>query len=405
MTHPPFDLYQDILISVDNSEHSRCAEHLGVMIGQASQAAITGLHVYSGRFHQLRFKILEEHLPDKYQKEEVLDYQRRIHSVLIERGLELISLEYMKHLKDTCAQRGVVFKEVLIDGKNSDAIIDQSASHDLVVLGALGMGAVENGTRLGSNSRRVIDTVHTDVLITRKSCDLRNIVAAIDGSDYSYKIVERAASMVKALDATLTIVTCYDPGLHRVVFKALADVLSEQAGKVFKFNEQEQLHNHVIDRSLENLYKKNLERAQQLAEPYGIAIKTELLRGKPYLMVSEKLQEMNADLCVVGRFGMHRGNYARIGSTAERIVEIAPTNVLIMSLDDGNQGRSEPSMPRAVQDIPHDTLVWNEDAKKRLENIPKFARPMAVLAIERYAREHRITLITPEVMKEVRGHP
>jgi len=402
MTQPVLNLYHTILIPVDNSEHSRCAEHYGVMIGLASQAKITGLHVYSGRFHQVRFKILEEHLPDKYQKEEVLEYQRRIHSVLIERGLELISLEYMKRLKDACEQQGVFFREMLIDGKNSDSMIDQATTHDLVIMGALGMGTIDNGVLLGSNSRRVLSTVTTDVLIARKMCDLKSIVVGIDGSDYSNKIVERAAQMARAFDASLTIVTCYDPGLHRVVFKSLADVLSEQAGKVFKFNEQEQLHNQVIDCSLENLYRRNLEKARQIAEPYGIVIKTELLRGKPYLMINEKLRETNADLCVVGRFGIHKGKYSRLGSTAERIVEIAPTNVLIMSLNSGDHELFTPSKSQEIMDTPHDTLAWSEEATQRLQNIPTFARPMAVLAIERYAKEHHITLITPEVMKEAR---
>jgi len=399
-----FNMYKKILIPVDNSEHSRCAEHLGVIIGKTSQAKITGLHVYSSQFHQLRFKLLEEHLPDKYQHEEVLDYQRRVHSVLIDRGLELISLEYMKHMKDACVQQGIIFKEELIDGKNADVIIDLAASHDLVILGALGMGAVSNGTRLGSNSRRVVSTVHSDVLITRKSCELKNIVVTIDGSNYSEKIVQKAAQMAKAFDATLTIMTCFDPGLHSVVFKSLTEVLSKQAGKVFKFNEQKQLHNQVIDQSLENLYIQNLEKAQKLAEPYEIALKTELLRGKPYLVISEKLRDMNADLCIVGRFGMHRGKYACIGSTAERIVEVAPTNVLVMSLDNGVLETSAPEEPQKVMDGPYETLIWDDEAKKRLENIPVFARPMAVLAIERYAREHHINLITPEVMMEARNH-
>jgi hypothetical protein len=47
-------------------------------------------------------------------------------------------------------------------------------------------------------------------------------------------------------------------------------------------------------------------------------------------------------------------------------------------------------------------LLWSDDAKKRLENVPKFARPMAVMAIERYAKEHKITTITPDVMNAAR---
>ena len=47
-------------------------------------------------------------------------------------------------------------------------------------------------------------------------------------------------------------------------------------------------------------------------------------------------------------------------------------------------------------------VSWNDDAKLRLENIPKFARPMAILAIERYAKEQGIKTITPDVMKKAR---
>ncbi len=57
--------YKNILISVDNSEDSRSAETIGVSLGKLLNAKITGLHAYSGMFHQFRFKILEEHLPDK----------------------------------------------------------------------------------------------------------------------------------------------------------------------------------------------------------------------------------------------------------------------------------------------------------------------------------------------------
>jgi len=34
--------------------------------------------------------------------------------------------------------------------------------------------------------------------------------------------------------------------------------------------------------------------------------------------------------------------------------------------------------------------------------VPSFARPMAMLSIERYARENGLTTITPEVMEQAR---
>jgi len=47
-------------------------------------------------------------------------------------------------------------------------------------------------------------------------------------------------------------------------------------------------------------------------------------------------------------------------------------------------------------------LVWNSDAKERLKRVPFFARQMAVKAVERFAREHKIQIITPEVMAKTR---
>jgi hypothetical protein len=51
---------------------------------------------------------------------------------------------------------------------------------------------------------------------------------------------------------------------------------------------------------------------------------------------------------------------------------------------------------------PHYTLTWSEAAQARLQRLPAFARGMVARGVERYAREHSIPLITPEVMQIVR---
>jgi nucleotide-binding universal stress UspA family protein len=81
-------MYQHIAVAVDNSGYSQYAEELAVNLARVFLGDLTGYQVYSGKFHRMRFQALEEYLPSQYQKEQVLEYQRRIHSVLIERGLE-----------------------------------------------------------------------------------------------------------------------------------------------------------------------------------------------------------------------------------------------------------------------------------------------------------------------------
>jgi radical SAM protein with 4Fe4S-binding SPASM domain len=121
-------------------------------------------------------------------------------------------------------------------------------------------------------------------------------------------------------------------------------VLFREAGQVFRFQEQEQFHTMIIDQSL----------------------CTEA--GKGYY-----------DLVVVGRFGMHRGRYDPIGSNASRVAEQAPVNVLITGKGGGASPSGEAVEPATVPVEWAPALVWTEEARARLEKVPSFARPMALL--------------------------
>lgn len=48
------------------------------------------------------------------------------------------------------------------------------------------------------------------------------------------------------------------------------------------------------------------------------------------------------------------------------------------------------------------TLTWTVEAQTRLKLVPGFARGMVIKGVERYARERGKTVITPELMQEVR---
>jgi radical SAM protein with 4Fe4S-binding SPASM domain len=48
------------------------------------------------------------------------------------------------------------------------------------------------------------------------------------------------------------------------------------------------------------------------------------------------------------------------------------------------------------------TLTWSAAAQDRLQRLPSFARGMVAKGVERYAQEHGISLITPEIMQIVR---
>ena len=48
------------------------------------------------------------------------------------------------------------------------------------------------------------------------------------------------------------------------------------------------------------------------------------------------------------------------------------------------------------------TLEWSQSARERLKRLPSFARGMVARSVERYANEHHVNLITPEMMQDVR---
>ncbi|MEN6609460.1 MAG: universal stress protein [Methanoregulaceae archaeon] len=402
-------MYSTITVAVDNSPCSEYAEDITLQVAISGKTPVTGIHAYTGKFHQARFRALENHLPEKYRSEEELNRQRDIHSVLIGRGLELISLEYMKRLSDACRAGGVAFTEKIVDGKNADVIVSASDETGLTVMGADGIGRTEGIPGLGSTTRRMLRHGKGDLLVVRKRVRIGSILAGVDGSPEAFAMAGKASDLARSLGATLTIAAAYDPGLHRTVFGSLSATLSKEAGNVFKFSEQEKLHNDIIDRSLADLYSRHLETAVAIAREHGTCAKTILEQGKPFLVLCTLAKELGSDLVVVGHSGMHRSRYADIGSNTERVAELAGTNVLVVrncaagstpsgwETDTGNESSGgDTTAPEKTE------IHWNADAKKRLEKVPGFARPMAILAIERYAKERGISEITPDVMNAAR---
>jgi nucleotide-binding universal stress UspA family protein len=402
-------MYTSIAVAIDNSPCSGYAENLALQLARPGKIPVAGVHAYTGKFHQARFQALEPHLPEKYQAEDVLSHQRDIHSVLIGRGLELISLEYMKRLGDACRAAGIPFTETIADGKNADVVIGASEEGRLMVMGAEGLGRVEGISGLGSTTRRVLRHGKGDLLIAKREGPIRSLLAGVDGSAGAFAMAGTAADLARSLGATLTIAAAFDPGLHRTVFGSLSATLSQEAGNAFRFSEQEGLHNEIIDRSLADLYSRHLKKAAAIAQEHGVVTQTRLLQGKPFYVLCRLAEELGSDLIMVGHSGMHRSRYSDIGSNTERVADMASANVLVVRDPAAETGRTAEGRrvdspgPETGTDIPgKPAMAWNDDAKKRLENVPKFAQPMAILAIERYAKEHSITTITPEVMHAAR---
>ncbi|MBI3271029.1 MAG: universal stress protein [Planctomycetes bacterium] len=386
-------MYKKILVPVDNSDHSSAAVEIAVAVARAFGASLVGSHAYAAKLHDIRFKQMEYTLPDEYLEERELERQRKIHDSLITLGLRLVSDCYIDPLLKKAAEAGVAASARTYDGRNFQVIVDdlRSGDCDLVVLGALGMGATRD-SQLGSVCERVVRRVRVDTLVVKDVRPLAEqtgaIIVGVDGSPQSFAGLLTALELGKALARPVEAVAVYDPYLHYTVFNGVVKVLDEKASKIFRFKEQEKLHEEIIDTGLAKIYQSHLQVAKALAADKGVDLKTTLLDGKAFDRVLQYVRREKPWLLVLGRIGVHSDDEMDIGSNTENLLRLANVNVLLSS------GKHVPATDvKAAASI-----VWTDEAKKRMERVPVHVRGIAQTAIHRYAMERGHSVVTNVVI-------
>src|SRR5919106_5894435 len=279
-------MYKRMFVPVDNSEHSNRCVDVGITWAKLFGATLVGSHVYAAKMHDYRFKQMEYTLPEEYQDEKELERQRKIHDSLIAMGLQLISDSYLDVMERRCHELGIPYERRTYDGRTFQPLVDdvRASQYDLVIIGALGMGAVKDSL-LGSVCERVVRRVATDTLVVK---DVRSwqeqqtggIMVGIDGSPQSFAALKAATALAKAFHRPVEAVAVYDPYLHYAMFNSIVGVLSDQAAKIFRFKEQEQLHEEIIDTGLARIYQSHLEIAKKVAAEAGVDLAITLLDGK-----------------------------------------------------------------------------------------------------------------------------
>src|ERR671931_917764 len=389
-------MFRKIYVPVDNSDYSNRAIDLAVELGRAFGARLTGCHVYAARLHDYRFKQMEYTLPEEYKDETELERQRKIHDSLIAMGLQLISESYLDVMKAKAEAAGLSFTAKMMDGKHYKALIEDCAAsdYDLVVMGALGMGAVKD-SQLGSVTERFVRKVKRDTLIVRSTDSLRDaqgaIVVGLDGSPQSFHGLKIGIALSRALGRPLQAVAVYDPYLHYAMFNGIVGVLSEKASKIFRFKEQEQLHEEIIDTGLAKIYQSHLEIARKLAAEDGVDLGITLLDGKCYEKILTFARKERPWLLILGRVGVHSDEHeVDLGSNTENLLRLAPCNVLLTG------GTFYPPLDVKAEEI----ISWTEEAEARMERVPPAVKGVARTALLRYAIEQGHTVITNKVIDE-----
>jgi nucleotide-binding universal stress UspA family protein len=432
-------IYSEILVPVDNSMESDLSIDRAIELCPEG-GAITGTHVYAARLHDVRFRQLEVGLPAQFQEPAEIRRQRKIHDKLIEKGLQLISDSFLDQMDLRCREAGVALRRQLLEGINFEEIVNEAnagegrlpsligfdpniadkydgggtvrsdvaineqgrlvaedeeqdeklagssgRSYDLVVIGAHGLGR-QPFSQLGGVVARAVRGIRKDVLIVRNDRPIRggSFMVCIDGSAYSYKAMRIALRLAQQHGARLHVCSAFDVEYHHVVFHNIKDVLSAQASKIFKFEEQEELHNNIIDKGLARLAKANLKRASVMASEFpDVQVEWQVLVGKPFQVVLQWAEEVNPSLLVLSRHGAHRIDGTQMGSQAENLVRLAPCNTLVIGTTDVRADE----IPWIEEDG-EKGLEWAPEAEVRIQRVPPFALGIARKAVEEYVLEY-----------------
>ena len=436
-------MYREIFVPVDNSAHSDWAVDRAIELCRRSDGRITGNHVYAARLHDVRFRQLETGLPARFQTPEEIKKQRKIHDKLIEKGLQLIADSFLDQLGKRCEAAGVWLTRQLLEGINYEEIVNEvnrgagrlpgligfdpdrasgydggdkvrsdvkvgengrlvaedddaaarlagtsGRQYDLLAIGAHGLGR-QSYSQLGGVVSRVVRGIEKDVLLVRDDRPFEGgrFLVCVDGSSYSYRAMHAALELAQAFGGSLYVCSAFDVEYHHVVFHNIKDVLSYQASKVFKFEEQEELHNNIIDKGLLKLCQANLKRAEVMAQEFpDVPIKTQILVGKPFQVIMQWVEEIKPSLLLLARHGAHRIDGTELGSQAENLVRLAPCNVVLA----GTGGVRPEDIPWIEEDGVAG-LPWAPEAEVRILRMPPFAQGIARRAVEEYVLEQ-----TPE---------
>ncbi|MEX0893778.1 MAG: universal stress protein [Gemmatimonadota bacterium] len=434
-------MYRELYVPVDNSSLSHAAVERAIELASSSGGTITASHVYAARLHDVRFRQLETGLPARFQTPDEIKRQRKIHDKLIEKGLQLISDSFLDTTSRRCVEAGVSVRRQLLEGINYEEIAREvnggegrlpsligfdpniadkydggdrvrgdvqigengrliaedeeqeerlagssGRSYDLLCIGAHGIGR-QPYSQLGGVASRVLRSVARDVLLVREEerpLKGGDWIVCIDGSAYSYKALRIALEMAAEYGATLHVCSAFDVEYHHVVFGNIKDVLSVQASKVFKFEEQEELHNNIIDKGLLKLCQANLKRAEVMASEHpDVEVKTQILVGKPFQCIMQWIEELEPSLLVLARHGSHRIEGTEMGSQAENLCRLAPCSVLLVGTRDVR--------PEEIPWIEEDGfagLEWAPEAEVRILRVPPFALGIARRAVEEFVLDN-----------------
>jgi len=139
--------------------------------------------------------------------------------------------------------------------------------------------------------------------------DIKKILIATDGSEFTKPAIERGIHLAKLLGAKVTALYVVEP----------VPLTSIPADTSVVFS---------VHASLENEGKKAVEEVKKLGDEVGVEVTTIITEGSPEKKILEAAADH--DLIVIGTLGRSGLSKLFMGSVAEHVTRYAPVPVLVV---------------------------------------------------------------------------
>jgi len=140
--------------------------------------------------------------------------------------------------------------------------------------------------------------------------NVKKILIATDGSDYSMRAAELGISAAKLLGAEITVVYVIDT------------VVLDQIARAAERDDAE--------KELKQDGQRYVKYIVALAEKEGLKVASLVTKGRPFEQIVHLAKGLGANLIVKGTYGRRGAERILIGSVAERVIEYASCPVLIV---------------------------------------------------------------------------
>ena len=211
----------------------------------------------------------------------------------------------------------------------------EAAGADLLCVGSVGMSGARR-FMLGNVPNKVSHHADRDLLIVKtdkRRKDLSSyskILVGTDGSPTAMRAVQMAAELAKALGATMTIVTAYEPPTEaelEAYRSGGSDAISQWNAPKTQRDTPAEFQWRIADASLA---QDVLERAEDCAAERGAQFEVRAVEGPPADTLLQIAEDENFDLISVGSVGMAGPKRFMLGNVPHRLSHHAPTDLLIL---------------------------------------------------------------------------